>query len=1306
MKAETVDGRLKKLLCNDGGNLSPFMLPANDSSFQRFGGTGMPKDILRPTPSSFSDRSVSSSPSHQRLNVLTFFTLLTLGLSFLWPAQRAANPASSSKTESMSGLSAASVPTATAGTWRMVGRLAVGRHRHTATLLQDGRVLVAGGYNPEIYGFMAVAEVYDPATGTWSATGSMHIGRAHHTATLLRDGRVLVAGGFGSSQLHSAEIYDPSTGTWALTGNMNVARAEQSATLLNNGKVLVAGTYRNGPHPDTVTAELYDPAAGVWTNTGSMNVGRNDHAAVLLPDRRVLVVGCAGGGGNPVTEIYDLNSGSWTRTGDLNLYRESPAALLLPDGRVLAVGGFSGSNTATAEIYDLSTGNWTLTGSMAAGRRHPNLTLMTNGKVLATGGQGPTTAVEVYDSDSGTWSLTVSLNELRENPTTTLLPDGTVLVAAGAYISALTSAEIYRPNSGSWSPTGSMNSSRYAHTVTLLPDGTVLAAGGGFGSSGVVGTAERYNPATGAWGFAGNLDTATRSHSATLLADGRVLIAGGYDNSNTNYARAELYDPVAGTWTLTGSMNIAREEHGAVLLPNGKVLVAGGADDRFNFLDSAELYDPATGLWTLTGSLSTGRRFVTLTLLKDGKVLAAGGQGLSSAEIYDPQTGVWTATGNMNGARWLHSATLLPNGKVMVAGSNGGVGTVELYDPSSGTWTMTGSMIEGRYGHMAVLLPDGRVFVAGGYSSSQLSSAEVYDPVSGQWTEMPHMGVSRELAAATILFDGRVLVTGGGSAELFNSGLGFSSAWRPVLSTATSPLSLGQAMVTAGSLFDGISEASAGHSQGSATNYPLVQLRSLVNEAEIFLPVDTTIGWSSSSFTSRAIDNFPSGPALATVFTNAIPSVSQYVVVTLPAPTPTPTPTSCVAAPSGLVSWWPGDGNASDIAGANHGTLINGPTFVPGMAGQAFSFDGVDDFVEIPEDGSLDLNGDFTIDAWVKPNELSGSIPRPIVSKYSFAGENWPNTAWELSARNDGKVQFGLLCGTTTLSTVTTNPVVSVGEFAHVAAVYRQSVPSVEIYVDGVLQAANSGGTCTVINQNDIPVRIGMRLDAAVTTFFNGLIDEVEIFDRPLSASEVQSIFNAGGAGKCKNRAPVAVCQDVTVTAGSSGTANASIDNGSFDPDGDSITITQSPEGPYAIGQTTITLTVEDNNHSSSSCQAVVTVFYNFDGFFQPVDNSPIFNLANVGSAIPMKFSLHGNQGLDIFAAGHPASQETACSNAAPVSTVEEIATAGNSGLSYDMTTDQYTYVWKTDKSWKGRCRQLILKLNDSSLHVANFQFR
>ena len=104
------------------------------------------------------------------------------------------------------------------------------------------------------------------------------------------------------------------------------------------------------------------------------------------------------------------------------------------------------------------------------------------------------------------------------------------------------------------------------------------------------------------------------------------------------------------------------------------------------------------------------------------------------------------------------------------------------------------------------------------------------------------------------------------------------------------------------------------------------------------------------------------------------------------------------------------------------------------------------------------------------------------------------------------------------------------------------------------------------------------------------------------------------------------------LSAGANTTANASIDNGSFDPDsGDTITVTQTPAGPYPIGETSVTLMVEDNHGASSSCQASVTALYSFTGFFAPIDNLPTVNLANAGSSIPVKFSLNGNKGLNSF---------------------------------------------------------------------------
>ena len=171
--------------------------------------------------------------------------------------------------------------------WVPTGSFVMARSRHTATLLPNGKVLVAGGNNgPALSG----AELYDPATGTWTATGSMGTARSRHTATLLPNGKVLVAGGFNELDgfLSSAELYDPASGTWTATGNLGTGRGFHTATLLPNGKVLVAGG-NNGAVLSS--AELYDPASGTWTATGSLGTARDLHTATLLPKGKVLVAG-------------------------------------------------------------------------------------------------------------------------------------------------------------------------------------------------------------------------------------------------------------------------------------------------------------------------------------------------------------------------------------------------------------------------------------------------------------------------------------------------------------------------------------------------------------------------------------------------------------------------------------------------------------------------------------------------------------------------------------------------------------------------------------------------------------------------------------------------------------------------------------------------------------------------------------------------------------------------------------------------------------------------------------------------------
>jgi WD40 repeat protein len=341
-------------------------------------------------------------------------------------------------------------PTAAAAapfTFANTGSLTQAREGQTATLLPNGKVLVADGSSS---GALASAELYDPALGTWAASGSLATARFFPTATLLPNGKVLVAGGAGtSSTLASAELYDPASGSWSATGSLATARYSHTATLLPNGKVLVAGGSSNGSV--LASAELYDPASGSWMATGSLGGARYFHTATLLPNGKVLV---AGGYGNSSTltsaELYDPASGTWSATGSLATARYLHTATLLPNGKVLVAGGSNGSGgiLASAELYDPASGTWTPTGSLAAARYQHTATLLPNGEVLVAGGYGNSGALasaELYDPASGNWTVTASLATARYVHTATLLPNGQVLVAAGFNSSsgALASAELY-----------------------------------------------------------------------------------------------------------------------------------------------------------------------------------------------------------------------------------------------------------------------------------------------------------------------------------------------------------------------------------------------------------------------------------------------------------------------------------------------------------------------------------------------------------------------------------------------------------------------------------------------------------------------------------------------------------------------------------------------------------------------------------------------------------------------------------------------------------------------------------------------
>ncbi len=368
------------------------------------------------------------------------------------------------------------------------GSMTTNRENHTATLLLNGMVLVAGGVtNADTGGvYLSSAELFDPDGGTWTASGSLTSARAYHTATLLPNGKVLVAGGWGGAAfLSSVELYDPGTGKWSLTNSMHTARGAHSATLLPDGRVLVAGGSLNGTS-GLASAELYDPTTGAWTTTGPMTTARFGHWATLLPSGKVLIAGGGSGhhSGTPIpgAELYDPATGKWTPTGAPNTARSQAAATLLSNGKVLLVGGMLGItgsdgndvNTNSAELYDPATGIWTTTGSLTTGSRHGHtVTLLSNGTVLMAGGEEDDgdvhSSAETYDPAAGVWTATGYLNTAREWQTATLLTNGEVLMAGGCGPGdgspAVASSELY-------------DSTIVPLEVTTasLPDGTSLAA--------------------------------------------------------------------------------------------------------------------------------------------------------------------------------------------------------------------------------------------------------------------------------------------------------------------------------------------------------------------------------------------------------------------------------------------------------------------------------------------------------------------------------------------------------------------------------------------------------------------------------------------------------------------------------------------------------------------------------------------------------------------------------------------------------------------------------------------------------------
>ena len=357
---------------------------------------------------------------------------------------------------------------AAAASFTPTGRMAFARRRHTATLLANGMVLVAGGANAT--GTLATAELYNPATGSFTRTGNMRIARAGHTATLLASGKVLITGGTNATgTLATAELFNPAAGTFTLAGNMTAARVGHTATLLGSGKVLVAGG-------GTATAELFNPSTGVFTSTKKMIASRMGQVAARLTNGDVLLAGGTDSCCTALGDLFNPATSAFSATADGGTQASWLAGTLLQDGRVFLAGGeltvlisggstrcclFGPASVALALLFETSNNTFVAVGDMSTSRAFHTATRIGNGEVLIAGG------------------ATVHSSARFSSVATSVTP--------------LSSAELFNPTNTTFTITSNMTTPRAWHTATLLGNGKVLVIGGVNAAGTVLSSAELYH---------------------------------------------------------------------------------------------------------------------------------------------------------------------------------------------------------------------------------------------------------------------------------------------------------------------------------------------------------------------------------------------------------------------------------------------------------------------------------------------------------------------------------------------------------------------------------------------------------------------------------------------------------------------------------------------------------------------------------------------------------------------------------------------------------------------------------------------
>jgi hypothetical protein len=1014
--------------------------------------------------------------------------------------------------------------------------LSVARSQHTAVTLKDGRVLIAGGYTSGGVPTTSI-EMYDPQTNSWnSSLIGMAQARAGHTMTILSDGRVLIAGGMGTSgPLASVEIFDPTLLSCSLLGaTMSSPRVNHVAAILANGAVLLGGGYDGTSVLSSVDA--YDPALNAMVRPLTMSSPRQNFSATTLLDGRVLLAGGNNGSSDvSLLEIADVTTGMISAIGSLSVARSGHAAIRLPqNGNILIAGGVSGGTpTPTAEIFSpvnskvVSAGNMSVarSGAVVAGFESSGLVY-----ALLGGGEssGATSTGDIYSFP------TVSSDRPDYAPNTTVTIRGNGWTP-GETVSILLhespTIDADRTLSAAADASGAIQNTSFKPDVHDLTVNFVVTATGSLS-----GASAQTIFSDSTYGTTLSSPTPTSGNAGASVTVSAALQYGvpQYQVQYYQY-QCNCYSCNCGWFSCNTCCNWCTGYNYIYTGTTYTKLANQPVQFSFNNGSPVTVTTDANGVATASLSVPVGATSLTA----------------SYAGSNDGTYGASTAVSNFTVTN-LAATLTVPTVSATYGNSQASIGA-NLTSGSSPVPNKTvsftvdgnsvGSATTDSAGH-AVVNVSISGFGAGNHAiSASFAGDTSYLASSGSGT------LTVNPAALTITANNQFKIYG---QTLLFSGTEFTAIGLVNSDTIT-----------------GVALASAGAGPGATAGiYPIVPsaavgtglsnyVPSYVNGALTVNPATSIIGWNnpgdisygtplgSSQLNATATFNgspvpgvFTYTPAAGTVlnagssqtlsvhfapsdtvdFTAADATVVINVLKATPVITwknpadvtyPTPLSSTQLNAsilPSGAAGFWPaeeGSGTTSqNLVGADIATLVNGASWGPGKIGTAFSLNGNAQYLDAGNTADLQVSqGDFTVGAWVNFSALSGEMS--IVDKMGSAS-SVNDDGWRLFKQADNHFAFciGQTPGVNTCGGVQSATVATTGVWYHVTAVKTSS--TISIYVNGQLENTSTVGP--IYDLNDANLRFGSYVTQG--DYLNGEADEVVLFSRALSPSEISNIWN------------------------------------------------------------------------------------------------------------------------------------------------------------------------------------------------------